>query len=873
MLRLSPERVAPPVHSFLRASEMLVADASLFARLCGANPGLEPGTTTRLLLAGLFAVLRRLGGDGIIVIGWIVGKDHDGSSRTSEPELLRLGLDVSDDPGFDALQLRIASLLDRARSSAGADFSAVGDLQSGTVGAEVPGTSCLFSCEHYLAEPAPEDPFSDIPWDLAENIALSDLYVKALVTRQGLGLAVEYDAQRYSAGRMQRLLGHLQTLLDAALVKPDTRLSALPILTDAQRRQILVDWNATAVPYPADATIHALFSRQARHAPDAVALQSEASSLTYGELDRRSDELAQTLIHRGIRGGSHIGMLVDRGFDLVLAMLGILKAGGAYVPLDPAYPLHRLQFMIRDADLTVILVQPRYASMLDWSGGTTPSMLQVDDSQAPEPRLIPIDRTWTPVEGQTSDKTLPLTNADAPAYVLYTSGTSGQPKGVVTPHRGVIRLVCGTRYARFDATRVFCLHSPATFDASTFEIWGALLHGARCIVLPADLPTPRVLGDHLQRHGVTTLFLTTALFNTVVDLAPDALSGVEEILVGGEALSVGHVRRARELLPDARLVNSYGPTETTTFAVCHDIPERVPGDLLSIPIGRPISNTTAYVLDARLQPVPIDVEGELFIGGEGLAIGYLGRPELTAQRFVSDPFAASPGARLYCTGDLARRLEDGSIEFLGRVDDQVKIRGFRIEPGEIEQVLRSHAEVRDVTIVVQTDQRGDKRLVAYVVTWHPNQRPVNEWRQYLATVLPEFMLPSAWVFLDALPMTPHGKVDRRHLPAPVDQPAGMDGLDNAPRSALEATLGEIWMAVLNKGPFGIHDDFFEAGGHSLATVQVASRIYEHFGIEISIRELFEHSTIATIAACIADHIAAQRLAAQRLAQPDQGAFG
>lgn len=853
--RLSPERVTPPVRSFLRASEIAMADANLFDRLSAQCPDLDPDSTARLLLAGLFVVLHRLGSEGIIRIGWVDGKRTTVTSHAGNPDGLFVGLDLSDDPDFDTLQVRIAEVIHHATSKSGSGLTAIGEQPLDTIDLDPACTSCLFSFERSLAGSAPADPFADIPWGLSETVAHSDLYVKVLVGADGVVLAVDYDAERYSPGRMQRLLGHMQTVLVAALAKPLTRLSALPILTEAQRQQILGDWNTTTVPYPASATIQAIFSLQARRTPDAIALQYEASSLTYGALEQQSDALAKTLMLRGVPAGSRIGMLVERCFDLVIAMLGILKAGGAYVPLDPAYPISRLQFMIKDAGLTLILAQPQFTARLHLSGESRLTTWSPEESTLPALQLLAIDQPSTTTEaGLTNDLAVAETGTVTPAYVLYTSGSSGQPKGVVTSHRGVLRLVCGNDYVRFGANRVFCLHSPATFDASTFEIWGALLHGATCIVLPADQPTPRVLGERLRRHHVTTLFMTTALFNTVVDEEPDALSGAEDILVGGEALSVKHVRRARELLPDARLVNVYGPTETTTFATFYEIPKHVPRDLLSIPIGRPISNTTAYVLDSLLQPAPIGVVGELFIGGDGLAIAYLERPELTAQRFVPDPFIVSTGARLYRTGDLARRLEDGCIEFVGRVDDQVKIRGFRIEPGEIEHALRNHTDVRDVTIMVQVDQRGEKRLVAYVVTGQPNRRSVNEWREFLAAVLPDFMVPSAWVFLDSLPMTSHGKVDRLQLPAPVDRPVGVDEPGNIPQSALEVTIGEIWMDVLNMGPFGIDDDFFEAGGHSLSATRVASRIQRLLRIDIGIRELFEHRTIATIAAHITNRL-------------------
>jgi amino acid adenylation domain-containing protein len=499
--------------------------------------------------------------------------------------------------------------------------------------------------------------------------------------------------------------------------------------------------NDTCVDYP-EKTVHALFSEQVARTPDAVALVFKDLQVTYGELDAQANRLAHCLIARGVGEDVVVGVWLERSIDMITALLAILKAGGAYLPLDPSYPAERVALMLADAQTSVVITQRTLA-------GKVP---------AGAAELVILDGSTSPYAGHSDENPAARGHSDHLAYVNYTSGSTGTPKGVAVPHRAVARLLFGVDYVRLDASRVLLQLAPAFFDAATFEIWGALLHGGRCVLFPEKLPTLHKLRAALDQNRVTTLFLTTALFNTIIDEDPQILAGVEQLLTGGEAHSVPHMRRAVQALPGTEIISMYGPTETTTFATYHPVREVAP-EAASIPIGRPIGNTQVYVLDEHRQPVPMGVVGELYIGGAGLARGYLNQPVLTRERFVTRlPFLPAD-ARLYRTGDLTRYLPDGTVDFVGRVDNQVKIHGYRIELGEIEARLRLHPSVRQATVVVHERSYSQKQLVAYLI---PSERPVESGplRAHLAQTLPAYMVPAKFEWLDGFPMTPTGKVDR-----------------------------------------------------------------------------------------------------------------
>ncbi|MBZ4423370.1 non-ribosomal peptide synthetase, partial [Myxococcus sp. RHSTA-1-4] len=513
----------------------------------------------------------------------------------------------------------------------------------------------------------------------------------------------------------------------------------------------------------------------------------------------------------------------------------ILKAGGAYVPLDPDYPAERLSFMARDARLAALIT------------GSAPSQ-RVPQGEWPQLRLDEL----SPELEQSSPAPLPCdSTADDLAHIIYTSGSTGHPKGVCIPHRGVSRLVLGADYLPLGPENRVAQLSTISFDASTFEVWSALLNGAALVIFDKDeVLEPAVLARRLREERITGMLIPTALFNLTARTRPDAFQGLRWMLVGGEVIDVACVKAVLSHGAPEALVNAYGPTENTTLSTTHRMNHVEPG-ALSIPIGRPVSNNTAYVLDAALQPVPTGVTGELFVGGDGLAWGYWDKPELTAECFIPHPFSSSPGARLYRTGDLVRRRHDGTLDFVGRRDNQVKLRGFRIELGEVESALLQHPSVRQALVLVREDIPGDKRLVAYVAA----DSSAASLREHLVSLLPGHMVPSSFVLLDALPLSANGKLDRKALPAPRDvAPATDGGLPPRQLTAVEQEVAAIWCAVLQVSAPDPRASFFELGGHSLLATQVVSRIQETFGVPLSVRTLFEAPTIEGLA-----HAVEQRL--------------
>ena len=553
-------------------------------------------------------------------------------------------------------------------------------------------------------------------------------------------LTATYDPARVDAAATARVMGQLLRVLEAMAAGLDSTVGDVELLDEAGRDQVVHDFNRTAAPFPRRG-IDALFAERAAAHPEAEALAFGGARMTYGALDAAANRLARHLRARGVDAGARVGICVERSLEMVVGILAILKAGGAYVPLDPAYPAERLSLMIEDAGLSVLLTRAALEERLP-AGGV---------------RVVRIDADAAEIAAQSTDALPCATGPESTAYIMFTSGSTGRPKGIEIPHRGVVRLVRGADYHDFAADDVFLQVATVSFDAATFEIWGALLNGALLAIYPPETPSPEGVAAEVARHGVTAAFLTTGLFHLVVEERVEALRGLRHVLTGGDVLSPSIARAFMEALPDTALSNVYGPTEGTTYTTCHHL-SALPGDA-PVPIGRPIANTTAYVLDAAMRPVPVGIPGELWVGGAGVALGYL-RPELTAERFVASPFVE--GDTLYRTGDRVRWRADGALDFLGRMDHQVKIRGFRIEPGEVEAALLEHPGVREAVVVVRDDGPGGKRLVAYFV----GGCPAAEVRAALRGRLPEYMQPSAVMALESLPLTANGKVDRRALPAP-----------------------------------------------------------------------------------------------------------
>jgi amino acid adenylation domain-containing protein len=653
---------------------------------------------------------------------------------------------------------------------------------------------------------------------------------------QELSVDVIYNKSLYADATVRRWAAEYEALLTGVAADPRQQLSELPLLPEPERRLVLTEWNATAVPYPRSRSIPELFEEQADTRPEDTAVRCGVEMLTYGELNARANRVARWLREAGVGPESPVGLCMNRSADLVVALLGILKAGGAYLPLDPTFPVRRLRLMAEDAAIAVIVADEGLMDQL-------PADYRV---------LTCANGDWPQAAGHQAGN---LGRPPLPgnlAYVAYTSGSTGQPKGVMVTHRNVIRLLFGPSYMRFGPARTFLALAPVAFDASTFELWGPLLHGGTCVIFPAAISAHHEVQHVIRDCAVDTMFLTTRLFDSIVDHAPDTLTPLAELLIGGEAMDHDRARRALGLYPGTRLSNVYGPTECTTFATCYPLPQDLDPHSLSVPIGRPIANTLAYVLDGVMRPVPIGVRGELYLGGDGVARGYLGRPGLTAERYLPDLFG-EPGRRMYRTGDIVRWRQDGQLEIFGRADDQFKLKGFRIEPGEIEMALRVDGSVSQAVVTVREDQPGERRLVGYVVPTRSGVS-VTELLDNLRAQLPPYLVPSELVILDALPVQPNGKLDRSALPAPVDQSdsaeIGTEEMAPEPteqglsQDEIEQTLSKIFADVLGRAAVGRDQDFFQSGGDSLGATQVIARVFEEFAVELPLPTIFEAPTVA-----------------------------
>jgi amino acid adenylation domain-containing protein len=605
----------------------------------------------------------------------------------------------------------------------------------------------------------------------------------------------------------------------------------LSLMSDTERRQVLVEWNATSTDYPRDATLQELFEQQVERDPDAVAVEFDDTALTYRELNRCANTLAASLRRLGVGHGSSVAIVLERSVEMVVAVVAVIKAGGAYVPIDPSYPAERIRLMVADTGALVVL---------------TRSGLPPLDADGPAHVLL--DRAIDAHPGDEENQSGGAT-ATSLAYIMYTSGSTGVPKGVAVEQRAIVRLVRNTDYVDLQPTDRVAHVSNVSFDAATFEIWGALLNGATLVGIQRDIAlSASDFAGALRDQRVTTMFLTTALLRHVVAEVPSAFRSLRTLMFGGEAADPGAVAEVVAAGRPDRLLNAYGPTESTTFAACHEV-DTVPPGAVTVPIGRPISNTQLYVLDAAMQPVPPGISGELFIGGDGLARCYWNDEALTTTRFVPHPFSSRPGERLYRTGDRVRQRGDGVLEYLGRLDHQVKIRGFRVEPGEVEATLRACDGVREAVVQLREDGTGGRRLVAYVVADAAGAAQGLRLRRALQEKLPDYMVPSVVVCLPAMPLTANGKVDRDRLPAPGDASGLATGI--APSTELEQAIAAIWRDVLALDHVGVDDNFFEIGGQSLLMARVHSRLQTTLARDVSMLDLFRLPTIRSLAAYLA----------------------
>ena len=734
-------------------------------------------------------------------------------------------------------------------------------------------------------EPAPELPGLRVTSLDAHNLSakfdVNLLIAPATAGAAGRGGAaaddlvalLEYDTALFDPPTVRRLLVHFEVLLAAAAAAPETRLAALPLLAAAELAQLRTEWNDTAAAYPAAAAVPALFAGWAARQPEAVALSYPDGEITYGELAGQARRLARRLARLGTGRGDRVAFCLHRSAALPAVLLGVLEAGAAYVPLDPGYPRERLRWLLADTGARVVVTTAELAPLLP--EGSPPTVLLDRD-----PAVL-LDRNSTPrgaaappppPPGGMPARTAALTGDDL-AYVLYTSGSTGRPKGTAVPHRAILRLVLGTDYVRLGPDDRVAQAATATFDAATFEIWGALLNGAAVVGVAKEVAlTPATLAAELAARAVTTLFLTTALFDQIALAAPGAFAPLAQLLFGGELANPDRVRAVLAAGAPGRLLHVYGPTENTTFTSWTAVAPPAPG-AASVPIGRPLANTRIHLLDPQLAPVPIGVPVELYAAGDGVAQGYWQSPGATAAAFLPDPWSGEPGARMYRTGDRVRLLPDGRVDFLGRLDHQVKIRGFRIEPGEVEAVLAAHPAVGRAAVVVREEAPGDRRLVAYVVPRAAAAAAAAGGAEtaaagddlaalllgHLRERLPEYLIPWRLMALDALPLTASGKLDRRALPDPDFPAAGAAGAAGAnggaaetPETPTEREVAAVWREVLSRPRIGRDENFFELGGHSLLATQVVSRLAGRFRVPLPLRSVFDHPTISGVARLVDD---------------------
>ncbi|HEX3643951.1 MAG TPA: amino acid adenylation domain-containing protein, partial [Ktedonobacteraceae bacterium] len=664
------------------------------------------------------------------------------------------------------------------------------------------------------------------PLAVESTISKFDLTLSIGETGQGLHCSLQYNTDLFEAETITRMLGHWQTLLEGVIQTPQARLFDLSLLTESEREQLLVKWNTTKSDSPQDRCVHQLFEQQVEQTPDAVALVFEEEVLTYAVLNRGVNQLAHYLQGKGVGPEVLVGICMERCLEMVVGLLAVLKTGGAYVPLDPTHPTERLAFIMTNAHVRVLLTQQRFSRQVPVADAQVITLEDREERLLCQPDQNPQSRVC--VENQ--------------AYVIYTSGSTGIPKGVQVTYRGLgnLVLVQARTFAVGPGSRVLQFAS-LNFDVSILEILTALLSGASLHLERAEriLPGPNLL-QVLQEQAISLLMLTPS---ALAVLPTQDLPALQTLVVGGEACPV-------ELMASwavgRRFFNEYGPTETTVCAsMAQCSTEQV--NQRSLSLGQPLANTQIYLLDCYLQLVPIGVPGELFIGGIGLARGYLKRPDITAERFLPHPFSDKPGMRLYRTGDFARYQLDGTIEFLGRLDQQVKLRGYRIELGEIKAILAQHPAIQDCMVVLREDVPEEKRLVAYLVLKQTRRVPIEDLRSYLQDHLPSYMIPSALVMLDALPLTPNGKVDRRALPAPEAAQQGENEAQEGARTPIEELLVGIWSEVLGRRQVGIYEHFFELGGHSLLATRLMARVREVLQVEVPLRVVFERPTVATFA--------------------------
>jgi amino acid adenylation domain-containing protein len=787
-----------------------------------------------VLLTCWLTLLWRLTGQPEVFVGAAYdGRKYEELQAVLGPlaKYLPVGARVSEQTRFDELLAQVAQAAGEAHK-----WQESFSWETATGVAEA-ANALMPYCFEYVTAPAPYVA-GDVSFALQGQYECAEHFkVKLACTQTPAGLHAEfyYDEGLFSVASIARLAEELQTLLASAADAPTARLTELNFVGAAERQLLLADFNATQADFALDVCLPQLIEAQVARTPEQIAAVFEAQHLTYAELNARANQLAGYLRYFGVGPDVPVGVLMERSLEMLVALLAVLKAGGAYVPLDPEYPQERLAFMLAEFDSPVLLTQQRLLSVLP----------------AHAAQVLCLDTQWDAVTNFSTENPSVTTTPDNLAYIIYTSGSTGKPKGAMLAHRGIVnRLLWMQAAYKLTAQDRVLQKTPFSFDVSVWEFFWPLLTGARLVFArPGGHRDAAYLADLIAMQQISVLHFVPAMLHAFLR-APELelCSCLRLVVCSGEALPFELQERFFASFAATELHNLYGPTEAsvdvTAWACVRGATSK------SVPIGRPVANTQIYLLDEQQRFVPLGAAGELCIGGVSLARGYLQRPDLTAERFIPDPFSTAPGARLYRTGDLARYLPDGAIEYLGRLDHQVKVRGFRIELGEIEAVLAAHPTVGKVVVVVREDEADDKRLVAYIVPARGSALAAEELRSFLDAKLPEYMIPAAFVALDALPLSPNGKVDRRALPQPdaVRQEEARTYV--APRDGLERALAQIWEEILNVRPIGVFDNFFRLGGHSILAVRVIAQVQQHFGRELPLAALIQNATIDHLAGLI-----------------------
>lgn len=849
VLELPTDAPRPAVQTFHGRRHPVVINRALSQALQVLSRQ-EGGTLFMTLLAAFKVLLYRYTGQADLLVGTPI------ANRT-RPELEKLlgcfvntvvlRTDLSGNPSFQDLLRRVREVTLGAYEHQDVPFEkVVEDLQPTRTSSYATLFQVMFELQNVPLAAQELAKLTVSPVEIENATAKFELSFCLREDVQGLSGYLEYNTDLFEASTIERFVGHFQKLLEAVVADPSQRIADLPLLTGAELQQVLVEWNETVAAYPHESCFHRLFEEQVERTPEASAVVCGTEHLTFRQLNQRANQLAHYLREKGVGPETVVALLADRGIPLLTALLAIFKAGGTYLPLDPQHPASRLRYVLEHSQCHIILTIPAFASTFN------PVLEEMLEEERPQ--IIVLES----VSGQAQENLTVETTRQHLAYVIYTSGSTGKPKGAMVAQQGMLNHL----YAKIETLQLKALDNVAQtasqcFDISVWQFLAVLLVGGQVQIFPDEVThDPVALLTQVEQQQISILEIVPSMFRAMIDflestkLSRPKLAALRWLISTGDALPADLCRRWLSLYPQIPLLNAYGPTECSDD-VTHHLVEQLPAQVISsMPIGRAIGNTHLYVLDEGMKPVPIGVSGELYVGGIGVGRGYLAEPVRTAEAFVPDPFSKEPGERLYKTGDMARYLTDGILEFLGRRDSQVKLRGYRIELGEIEAVLNQQPEVHECAVLAREDIPGNAWLVAYVVRQTEQTCPAEELRHRMKETLPEYMVPSVFVFLEALPLTPNGKLDRQNLPAPRESQLMAETTYVAPRTPIEVELATMWSQLLGVERVGIHDNFFEVGGHSLLVTQAVARIRDIFEVELPLRMLFKVSTVAELAQAI-----------------------